>query len=526
MTVAGRRRSRPERTTVVCASTGNTAASAAAYASRAASGGRTPAPRRGRGRKVAQAVALGARVVEVRGGLEALAAARALADRGTHVLVNSLNDHRLEGRRRPRSRSSRTSEARRPSSHFPTAEAATSARTREVRRGRCGLPALRGRLRNATTVASAIRNRIPRMPSADEAVRTSGGHVVALADDAILQAWRDLAHEEGVLCEPSSAAGLAALAETGVEPGTRVVCVLTGTGSRIPTRLRARARCRSWSTRIPTRSQRRRVDGPCPRTRPGEHGQPRAWVRLRGRRARPVERARGHRGRRRRRPRPPRVRASHASPLRGQAVLVHGPDTARARARLERGRHRSRTRGRLRSTGRELTPEELLAEGSSSRVTATTSRRRSPEERLLTWESRIARPADRPPAVPIALVPDATVSTAARDALPEQVSHADASFTAARAALLGAALATGSRELFAEALADRLHEPHRAAHALSSKTYAGASVRSARRDDLARARPSSSGPETTPWRRASPSSHSYPEVDVLLPASPKGAHAL
>ena len=54
--------------------------------------------------------------------------------------------------------------------------------------------------------------------------------VVSLADEAILQAWRDLAHEEGVLCEPSSAAGLAALVEAGVEPGARVVCVLTGHG--------------------------------------------------------------------------------------------------------------------------------------------------------------------------------------------------------------------------------------------------------------------------------------------------------
>ena len=61
-------------------------------------------------------------------------------------------------------------------------------------------------------------------------MRESGGEVVSLADEAILQAWRDLAREEGVLCEPSSAAGLAALVEAGVEPGARVVCVLTGHG--------------------------------------------------------------------------------------------------------------------------------------------------------------------------------------------------------------------------------------------------------------------------------------------------------
>jgi homoserine kinase len=80
----------------------------------------------------------------------------------------------------------------------------------------------------------------------------------------------------------------------------------------------------------------------------------------------------------------------------------------------------------------------------------------------LTWENRIARLAETVPAVAIAVVPEATVSTAAsRAALPASVPHADAAFTAARAALLGAALSGGSPDLFAAALADRLHEPYR-----------------------------------------------------------------
>jgi homoserine kinase len=84
----------------------------------------------------------------------------------------------------------------------------------------------------------------------------------------------------------------------------------------------------------------------------------------------------------------------------------------------------------------------------------------------VTWEHRIARLADELPAVPIAVVPDAAVSTvASRAALPASVPHGDAAFTAARAALLGAALAKGSQELFAAALADRLHEPYREANA-------------------------------------------------------------
>ncbi len=58
----------------------------------------------------------------------------------------------------------------------------------------------------------------------------SAGAVVSLTDDAILAAWHELAREEGVLCEPASAAGLAALAAVELEPGARVVCVVTGHG--------------------------------------------------------------------------------------------------------------------------------------------------------------------------------------------------------------------------------------------------------------------------------------------------------
>ena len=81
----------------------------------------------------------------------------------------------------------------------------------------------------------------------------------------------------------------------------------------------------------------------------------------------------------------------------------------------------------------------------------------------LTWGTRIARIADTTPATPIAVVPAARVSTAAsRAALPKDVPHADAAFSAGQAALLGAALASSSAELFAAALEDRLHEPYRA----------------------------------------------------------------
>jgi homoserine kinase len=75
---------------------------------------------------------------------------------------------------------------------------------------------------------------------------------------------------------------------------------------------------------------------------------------------------------------------------------------------------------------------------------------------------RVARVADTLPLSPVAVVPRARVETeAARAALPDRVSHADAAFTAGRAAVLGAAIASGSAELLAAALTDRLHEPYR-----------------------------------------------------------------
>ena len=81
----------------------------------------------------------------------------------------------------------------------------------------------------------------------------------------------------------------------------------------------------------------------------------------------------------------------------------------------------------------------------------------------LTWGTRIARIADTTPATPIAVVPTARVDTqASRAALPPAIPHAEAAVSASRAALLGAALASSSADLFAAALEDRLHEPYRA----------------------------------------------------------------
>jgi len=224
---------------VICASTGNTAASAAAYAARAGLPALVlqPAGAVAIG-KLAQARALGARVLEVRGSFDdALAAARELADRGTHVLVNSLNPYRLEGQK------TAAFEILEQLGGPPDVLALPyggGGNTRAYAMGfeeAAALPrivAVEARKR-AETAASAIR--IADHAHAAEvagAIERSGGRVVTVSDEAILDAWRALAQDEGVFCEPASAAGVAGLAHAGLAPGTRVVCVITGHGLKDP----------------------------------------------------------------------------------------------------------------------------------------------------------------------------------------------------------------------------------------------------------------------------------------------------
>jgi threonine synthase len=221
---------------VVCASTGNTAASAAAYAARA---GITavilqPAGAVARG-KIVQAQVVGARVLQVQGPFEAaLTAARELARRGTHALVNSLNPHRLEGQK---------------TAAFEIVEALDGppdvlalpygggGNTRAFGLGFDGAGTGTPRFlagessARAYTMATAIRIAEPaHQAEAEAAVARSGGAIVSLSDEEILTSWRELAELEGVFCEPASAAGLAAVVKERPESGSRVVCVITGHG--------------------------------------------------------------------------------------------------------------------------------------------------------------------------------------------------------------------------------------------------------------------------------------------------------
>jgi threonine synthase len=197
---------------IVCASTGNTAASAAAYAARAgiaavivhAAGG--PASS-----KLAQVRVTGARLVEVDGTFDdAFAAAEEIAEREGAVVVNSTNPDRIDGQKTAYAKG--------------FLEAGIAPRLVPVEAAD-----------RAGTAASAIRIPTPvHRAEVDKALARCGGAVVSVTDREIAAAWRSLAREEGVFCEPASAAALAGLASAGDIAGRRVVCVLTGHGLKDP----------------------------------------------------------------------------------------------------------------------------------------------------------------------------------------------------------------------------------------------------------------------------------------------------
>jgi threonine synthase len=233
---------------VVCASTGNTAASAAAYAARAGLRGAVIVPE---GKiatgKLAQALMHGARVVALRGNFdEALTLVRELADRNPIALVNSVNPFRIEGQK------TGSFEVCDQLGEAPDVLCIPVGNAGNVTAwwkgfGEYGVaPRLHGYqaegaaplvhgapVENPETVASAIRIGNPaRWEEAMDAFTSSRGEVRAVSDDEILAAYALLGQREGVFCEPASAASVAGLLKYGAEG--RVVCVLTGHGLKDP----------------------------------------------------------------------------------------------------------------------------------------------------------------------------------------------------------------------------------------------------------------------------------------------------
>src|SRR5438270_11128436 len=235
---------------IVCASTGNTAASAAAYAARAGLRGAVIVPE---GKiatgKLAQALMHGARVVALRGNFDqALRLVRALVERHPIALVNSVNEFRLEGQKTAAFEVSEDLGTELDLLCIPVGNAGNvTAYWRGFRelgesprlhgyQAEGAAPLVHGApVERPETVASAIRIGNPaRWEEAMDAFTSSRGAVRAVSDAEILDAYRFLAATEGVFCEPASAASVAGLLTHGVDGAERVVCVLTGHGLKDP----------------------------------------------------------------------------------------------------------------------------------------------------------------------------------------------------------------------------------------------------------------------------------------------------
>jgi threonine synthase len=243
---------------VVCASTGNTAASAAAYAARAGLRGAVIVPE---GKiatgKLAQALMHGARVVALRGNFDdALRLVRELTARHPISLVNSVNEFRIEGQKTAAFEVAEALAGELDALCIPVGNAGNitaywrgfkewepthpSAHPLSPRmfgfQAAGAAPLVHGApVENPETVASAIRIGNPaRWEEAMDAMTSSEGAVQAVSDEQILDAYRFLAAEEGVFCEPASAASVAGLLAHGARDARRIVCVLTGHGLKDP----------------------------------------------------------------------------------------------------------------------------------------------------------------------------------------------------------------------------------------------------------------------------------------------------
>jgi threonine synthase len=245
---------------VICASTGNTSASAAAYAARAGMKAYVLIPE---GKialgKLSQAMLHGAEVIQIRGNFdEALSLVREITEDYPITLVNSLNPYRIEGQKTAAFEvCDQLGEA--PTHHFlPVGNAGNITAYwkgyREYRdRGRIGsvpkmmgfqaegaAPIVRGHvIAKPETIATAIRIGNPASwEQAERARDESGGLIDMVTDEEILKAYRYLAQLEGVFGEPASAASVAGLIKMAqrdvIRAGDRVVCTITGHGLKDP----------------------------------------------------------------------------------------------------------------------------------------------------------------------------------------------------------------------------------------------------------------------------------------------------
>ncbi len=243
-------------TTVVCGSTGNTSASAAAYAARAGMECVVLVPE---GKiamgKLAQAIVYGARIFQIRGNFDqALDLARELTQHLPITIVNSINPERIEGQKTGAfelvdalgdapdilaipvgNAGNITAYWRGFVQYHERGRAATLPRMWGFQAAGAAPIVLGHPVAHPETIATAIRigNPASWVPAL-EVVHESLGDIRAVSDEEILDAYHFVARHESVFCEPASAASVAGILKYGVPAGSRVVCVLTGNGLKDP----------------------------------------------------------------------------------------------------------------------------------------------------------------------------------------------------------------------------------------------------------------------------------------------------
>jgi threonine synthase len=242
--------------TVICGSTGNTSAAAAAYAAKAGMDCVVLVPE---GKiamgKLAQAIVYGAQIFQIRGNFDqALNLARELTQHIPITIVNSINPDRIEGQKTgafeivdvlgkaPDILSIPVGNAGNITAYwrgFTQYHFAGNAKTLPKMWGfqaAGAAPIVLGHpVDNPETIATAIRigNPASWIPAL-EVIHESLGDIRAVTDDEILDAYRFVARHESIFCEPASAASVAGILKFGVPKGSTVVCVLTGNGLKDP----------------------------------------------------------------------------------------------------------------------------------------------------------------------------------------------------------------------------------------------------------------------------------------------------
>jgi threonine synthase len=245
---------------VICASTGNTSASASAYAARAGLDCIVIIPK---GKialgKLSQAIMHGAKVFEVDGNFDqALTLVRELGDKYPVEIVNSINPFRIEGQKTgafeicdqlnavPDYHAIPVGNAGNITAYWKGYKEYFAANKISTLPKMIGFqaegaaPIVRGhKIDNPETLATAIRIGNPASwKSAEAAAEESGGSISIVTDEEIVEAYKLVARKEGVFCEPASAASVAGVikqVKSGALPeGSVVVCVLTGHGLKDP----------------------------------------------------------------------------------------------------------------------------------------------------------------------------------------------------------------------------------------------------------------------------------------------------